>query len=84
MNCTSTYRSVTRSNAMAATAFTCGSCSKRYDEAAWETLTLVERIEVPDLRRFVSIWPEGTCVEARRCARCGQSMAAKRPARGGP
>jgi hypothetical protein len=65
-------------------AFTCGSCAKRYDEAAWEALALVERIESPDLRRFVSTWPEGTCVEARRCAHCGQSIAAKRPARRSP
>jgi hypothetical protein len=67
---------------MPAPAFTCGTCRERYDEEGWERLALVERIDAPGLRRFVSTWPEGTCVEARRCARCGQSIAAKRPSRG--
>jgi hypothetical protein len=65
-------------------AFTCGACKEGYDESAWEMLVLVERIDPRDVRRFVSIWPEGVCVEARRCGRCGLPIAAKRPGRDGP
>jgi|CZKU01.1.fsa_nt_gi hypothetical protein len=62
------------------TALTCGACEKRYDAESWPRLDLVERLEPHEVRRFATIWPEGLCVEVRRCARCSQSIAAKRPA----
>ena len=85
MNCVSAARRVTSMAPLAlpVAAFTCGACEEGYDESAWEMLVLVERIEPRDVRRFVSIWPEGVCVEARRCGRCGQAIAAKRPGRDG-
>jgi hypothetical protein len=56
----------------------CNSCGENYDEAAWQELPLLERIEVPEVRRFVSNWPEGLIIEVRRCAGCRRAMAAKR------
>jgi len=56
----------------------CGACQTGYDETAWQGLALVERIAPDDVRRYASHWPEGICVEVRRCSSCGQSIATKR------
>jgi hypothetical protein len=58
--------------------FRCSACQAGYDETTWQRLALVERIAPDDVRRYASHWPEGVCVEVRRCSVCGQSIATKR------
>jgi hypothetical protein len=59
-------------------AFRCSACQTGYEETTWPRLALVERIAPDDVRRYASRWPEGVCVEVRRCSACGQSIATKR------
>ena len=58
----------------------CSSCGEHYGQAAWQRLPELERIETPELRRFVNKWPESLVIEVRRCSACGRAIAAKRPA----
>jgi hypothetical protein len=81
MNCLSGgdfCRAAMQARVRSETALACRACESVYDERAWQELALVERIEPDAVRRFVSIWPAGVCVEVRRCSRCGKSIAAKR------
>jgi hypothetical protein len=57
--------------------FRCSGCGARYDDVAWPTLALTERIDVDELRHLVVAWPEGMCIEIRLCAGCGHTIAAK-------
>jgi hypothetical protein len=66
--------------ALATRILTCSACGQTHAEATWRGLPLRERIEAMDVRRLVSGWPDGLCVEVRGCSRCGKSIAAKRPA----
>lgn len=57
----------------------CGACGGTYGEQHWSALELKERIDAGELGHLVSRWPDGTCIEVRRCSRCGHAVAAKRP-----
>lgn len=63
---------------------TCAGCGVSFDDAAWATLALAERIEARDVRRLLLEWPDDLCVEVRRCPRCGRLMASKRRAIASP
>jgi hypothetical protein len=81
MNCAGPYlrdasKVASRTHPMAA--FRCSACETAYDEPTWQRLALVERIAPDDVLRYASHWPEGVCVEVRRCSVCGQSIATKR------
>jgi hypothetical protein len=57
----------------------CAACAAIYPYAAWTSLSLVQSIEPAEIARLVRDWPVGVGIEVRRCARCGGSMARKRP-----
>jgi hypothetical protein len=59
----------------------CSACGATYAERDWVTLEVSERIGPGDLRRLVVDWPDAMCVEVRRCACCGHTIAAKRELR---
>ena len=60
--------------------YRCSGCGEAYGESAWRGLALAERIEPEQVRRLLSNWPAGLCVEVRRCGACGKTVAAKRAA----
>jgi hypothetical protein len=54
----------------------CSRCGMDCDVQAWRGLDLVERVASDRVREFVTIWPDDTVIEVRRCA-CGQLIARK-------
>lgn len=61
---------------------TCHACGARFDRKAWSRLALVERIEPNQVRRMLVDWPNGNCIEIRRCRRCAREVPAKRKVAG--
>jgi hypothetical protein len=57
--------------------FQCGACKAVFDEPAWRSLDLAERIEACEVGRLVRRWPPNECVEVRVCRRCGKMIAAR-------
>ncbi len=57
----------------------CHGCGASYDEHAWGTLGVVERVEPSQVRRLIRGWPDDTRVEIRRCPRCAMEIASKVP-----
>lgn len=57
---------------------TCPHCQAIYPEAEWSRLEMSERIAPEEVRRLVRGWPEASCIEVRRCGRCGRHIAAKK------
>jgi len=53
----------------------CGACSAQFSYAVWRKLTLVERVSAGEVRRAIVPWPDGMCIEIRRCARCNKELA---------
>jgi hypothetical protein len=56
----------------------CGACKVVFDEPAWRSLDLAERIDACELGRMVRGWPLNECVEVRLCRGCGGTIAARR------
>lgn len=55
----------------------CPHCQAVYREAEWSRLEICERVPPEEVGRLVRGWPEAWCIEVRRCARCGRTVAAK-------
>jgi hypothetical protein len=64
-------------------AHACGACGAAYGDAEWQALAIAERLGASDVRRLVRDWPDAVCIEVRRCARCGHTIAAKRAVEAG-
>lgn len=58
----------------------CNECGKSYGEEQWRDLALSERIEAHEVQKLLRDWPEGACIEIRRCSRCRTFVPARRPA----
>jgi hypothetical protein len=58
--------------------FTCGACGALYDGVTWSRLPLFGRIGACEVRKLILRWPDGMCVEVRRCGGCAGLIAAKR------
>jgi hypothetical protein len=56
----------------------CGACRVIFNETAWQSLDLSERIDAGQVSRFVRGWSPSECVEVRRCRACGKPIAARR------
>jgi hypothetical protein len=59
----------------------CARCRASYDDSAWETLRLVERVDAREIARSVLKWPADERVEVRECAHCGKAVSARRAAK---
>jgi hypothetical protein len=57
----------------------CGHCAAEYDERAWRTLGIVQRVTTDEVRVLVTVWPVGASIAVRRCDRCGGPIARKQP-----
>jgi hypothetical protein len=55
----------------------CSACKAVFDERAWRSLDLAERIEACEVGRLVRGWPPNECVEVRLCRGCGKMIAAR-------
>ena len=55
----------------------CGACKAVFDEPAWRSLDLAERIEACEVGRLVRGWPHNQCVEVRLCRGCGKMIASR-------
>ena len=53
----------------------CGVCSAQFSHAVWRGLTLVERVSEGEVKRALAPWPDGMCIEIRRCTRCNKELA---------
>ncbi len=58
----------------------CAGCAAIYSASLWKSLSLVTRIEAPEVARLVLDWPMGWAIEVRSCSNCGSSLARKRRA----
>ncbi len=73
---TSSKRSPTTKPASSSKGASCSRCGVGCDAQAWREFELVERVASERLQEFVTIWPDDTVIEVRRCA-CGQVVARK-------
>jgi hypothetical protein len=62
----------------------CGGCGKAYEHPAWLALSIVGTLTGDAIAAHVVKWPHGVCIEIRRCARCGRSIARNVSVRGEP
>jgi hypothetical protein len=55
----------------------CSRCAAAFDRAAWRLLTVVQRVDSPEIQHSLLNWPSGLAIEVRRCTKCGSHMARK-------
>jgi hypothetical protein len=55
----------------------CGACRLAFDDTAWQSLDLAQRIDAGEVSRMVRGWSSNECVEVRQCA-CGKRIASRR------
>jgi hypothetical protein len=55
----------------------CWRCGSAFDRAAWRLLTVVERVDPPEIQRLLLNWPSHFKIEVRRCSGCGSGLARK-------
>jgi hypothetical protein len=57
----------------------CSRCGTAFDRAAWRLLTIVQRMDPPEIQLALLNWPAGLSIEVRRCTKCGSHLARKAP-----
>jgi hypothetical protein len=53
-------------------------CRTRFDEQAWGSLRLAERIDAEQVARLVLNWPRTECIEVRNCGSCEKPISVRR------
>lgn len=52
----------------------CGAC---FDQSDWTALAIIDRVEPAEVQGFLAAWPDGDCIEIRRCEHCSAGIVAK-------